>query len=822
MDDNTSNVLRAKAEKLLSEGTIEKLKLDYNDATKLIEELSTYRAELEVQNIELREAQTSLENSRNRYFELFDLAPVGYLTLDGKGIILEANFAASEMFSVGRSFLKNTPLSVLVSSGHKEIFFRHIETVLKSGNKSECELQMRKKDGSIFHVGITSSCVRASQDPLAKILSTIVDITGRKKSEADLREAEQRYRNVSNITSDIAYSCLKSVHTSYHIDWITGAVERITGYSEDDLKTLGCWRGLVIPEDLPVFDKHVIGISPGEMDNCELRLRHKSGNQVWVASSSKCVMDPESSDSFRLYGGIKDISDQKTAFELLRENQDRFRVAAECASDDIYEWNVLTDEVTHYGKLYNVLGYDSNNSPNSSRNWAGLIHPEDRERVTMAVERVLRNEEKFFDVEYRIMRKDGAFSYLADRGALVLDQHGKPHKWVGVISDITERRESEQKNLRLAAIVESSDDAIIGTTLDGIVTSWNRGAENIYGFSAQEIIGKSISMTISPDRLDEMRGFHGQIQRGEPVKHFQTVRLRRDGSDVPVSLTISPIVDRHGQVTGSSAIARDMTEHVKAEQQKEVLQTKLFHLQKMKALGTLVGGIAHDFNNMLQAIIGYAELLLFEKGTDEPGYKELKTIISTGQGGAELVMKLLAFAQESQWLPVDLDINQQVLNSSQLLSLSCSEQIELEFDLTCPMAFVRADPKQIHQILLNLVLNASEAMPNGGHLKIATTNVLLEEEDCKGNHLIKPGKHVMISVKDSGRGMDEATVAKVFDPFFSTKQRGSTRGTGLGLSVVQGLVQKNGGHITCHSETFVGSEFKIYFPSVEIIQQRTQ
>lgn len=817
MDDKTSDVLRTKAQKLLSEGTLERLKLDYHDATRLIEELSTYRAELEVQNTELREAQASLEHSRNRYFELFDLAPVGYLTLDGKGIILEANFAASEMFAVGRSFLKNTPVSVLVSSGHKEIFFRHLETVLNSGNKSECELQMRKKDGSIFHVQMTSSCFKSPLDPLAKVFSTIVDITGRKKIEADLREAERRYRNVSNITSDIAYSCSKSIDTSYFIDWITGATERITGYSVDELKAQGCWRGLVIAEDVPVFDQHVLGILPGEMDNCELRLRHKSGRTVWIASSTKCVPDSESRDSFRLYGGIKDITDKKMTFELLRENQERFRIAADCASDDIYEWNVLTDEVTHYGKLYHILGYDFDNSPKSSKEWAGLVHPEDRERVTMAVERVLRNEEKLFEMEYRILRRDGSFSYVVDRGALVLDRHGNPHKWVGVISDITERRNSEEKNLRLAAIVEHSDDAIIGTTLDGIVTSWNRGAENIYGFTAQEIIGKSISNTIPPDRLDEMRGFGDRIRRGEPTRHFQTVRRSRDGEDVPVSLTVSPIVDRHGEVIGSSAIARDMTEHVKAEQQREALQTKLFHFQKMKALGTLVGGIAHDFNNMLQAIIGYAELLLLDKGTDEPGYKELKTIIRTGEGGAELVRKLLAFAQKSQWLPVNLDLNQHVSNFSQLLSSAFAQRSELEFDLTCPMAIIHADPRQIDQILLNLALNSSEAMPDGGHLKIATINVSMEEEHCKNNHLIKPGKYVMLSVKDMGRGMDEVTVAKVFDPFFSTKQRGSTRGTGLGLSVVQGLVQKNGGHITCHSKPGEGTEFKVFFPAVEAI-----
>jgi CheY-like chemotaxis protein len=218
---------------------------------------------------------------------------------------------------------------------------------------------------------------------------------------------------------------------------------------------------------------------------------------------------------------------------------------------------------------------------------------------------------------------------------------------------------------------------------------------------------------------------------------------------------------------------------------------------------------------MLQVILGYSQLLLEDKKKGDLGYKDLQTIIQAGKGGADLVNKLLAFGQQAPIFPVDLDINYQIRGLIPLIFRTLPEIVKIDVDLTQEPTTIFADPNQIDQVVMNLAINASEAMPNGGHLNLATTTVTLNDEYCRSHSGVKPGKYVMLSLSDTGRGMDKEMLATIFEPFFSTKQRGSTRGTGLGLSVVQGIVEKQGGHVTCESEPGKGSEFRIYFPAIE-------
>ncbi len=262
-------------------------------------------------------------------------------------------------------------------------------------------------------------------------------------------------------------------------------------------------------------------------------------------------------------------------------------------------------------------------------------------------------------------------------------------------------------------------------------------------------------------------------------------------------------------------VITDITDQLRAEQEKEALKTQLFESQKMEALGTLVGGIAHDFNNMLQIVLGYSQILLDDKKKRDQGYQELQTIIETGEGGADLVKKLLAFGQQGQVIPVPLDLNHQVSQLTTLISRTLPHVVQLDLDLIDGPTTIVADHGQIDQLVMSLAINASEAMPDGGALKISTSTVSLDDDYCKSHLEAKPGTYVMLSVRDTGRGMDKETLARIFDPFFSTKERGSTRGTGLGLSVVQGIVQQQGGHVTCESEPGKGTEFKVYFPSIE-------
>lgn len=257
----------------------------------------------------------------------------------------------------------------------------------------------------------------------------------------------------------------------------------------------------------------------------------------------------------------------------------------------------------------------------------------------------------------------------------------------------------------------------------------------------------------------------------------------------------------------------EVENHKKTQLEKEDFQAQLFQSQKMEALGTLVGGIAHDFNNMIQAILGYSELLLMDKKKGDPGLEELQNIIRAGKGGAELVRKLLAFGQRGQTFPVSLNLNRRLIEITKLISRTFPNNITIALDMLDSPATILADPVQIDQVVMNLAINASEAMPNGGRLYISTYIVPAMSVNFQSHLDSKPENYVVLLVRDTGHGMEKEVVDRVFDPFFSTKERGAARGTGLGLSVVQGIVRQQGGYMTCDSAPTQGTEFRVYFPA---------
>ncbi len=264
--------------------------------------------------------------------------------------------------------------------------------------------------------------------------------------------------------------------------------------------------------------------------------------------------------------------------------------------------------------------------------------------------------------------------------------------------------------------------------------------------------------------------------------------------------------DASGQIINYVAIKKDITRE--AELQKQLLQA-----QKMESLGTLAGGIAHDFNNLLTVIGGYSELLLMDKQEGEPGYDDLYKIIVATRRGAELVKNLLAFGSKVEPQLRPLGLNHEIEQIRKLLTRTIPKMIEIELSLANNLSQIKADPVQIGQVLINLALNAQDAMPNGGKLAIETRNESLDEEYSRTHPLVKPGEYVLLAISDTGHGMDEETLERIFEPFYTTKAVG--KGTGLGLAVAYGIVQQHAGFIQCQSEVGCGTRFEIYLPAIE-------
>lgn len=369
---------------------------------------------------------------------------------------------------------------------------------------------------------------------------------------------------------------------------------------------------------------------------------------------------------------------------------------------------------------------------------------------------------------------------------------------------------NDREIARLAAIVDSSDDAIISKSLEGVIETWNAGAERLYGYTAQEVIGRPMSQLLPKNLLEEERAILVKVSQGEHVRNFETVRIHKSGKPIQVSLTISPIRDARGEIIGVSHLARDITE---TKQLRETLQAS----QKMEALGRLAGGVAHDFNNLLTVITGYGTLLQTSLKDDASRREQVAEIMGAAARAAELTRQLLIFSRNQRMRLEALDLNETILNIRTMLGRLIGEDIEIKTQLDPGLDKVDADPGQIGQILMNLAANARDAMPRGGVITIRTETWEVESDAYHQVLGFPPGRYVRLLFSDTGCGMDARTRSRLFEPFFTTKAVG--KGTGLGLATVYGIVKQSGGQISVYSEPGCGTTFAIYLPCKEACYQ---
>ena len=370
---------------------------------------------------------------------------------------------------------------------------------------------------------------------------------------------------------------------------------------------------------------------------------------------------------------------------------------------------------------------------------------------------------------------------------------------------IAERHRAAENLRRMATVVRDSNDAITIQDLDGRITAWNRGAGLMYGYSEHEALQMNIRRLTSPGKVVEQEDFTRRLIAGQTITSFETQRVTKDGRVLDVWMTVTRLMDDAGTPIGIASTERDITE-------RRVLEAQILQAQKMESVGQLAGGVAHDFNNLLTVINSTAELIASQLRATDPLQADIAEIRSAGWRAAALTRQLLAFSRKQVLQPQAVNLTALVADLQPLLRRLISEAILQPVALDGDLANVRVDPTQMEQVIVNLAVNARDAMPDGGTLTIETRNAVVDEVAFGVDPFLPAGAYVMLAVTDTGIGMDQATRRRLFEPFFTTKPPG--RGTGLGLATVYGIVKQSDGSIRVTSEPGKGTRFEIYLPQV--------
>jgi PAS domain S-box-containing protein len=513
------------------------------------------------------------------------------------------------------------------------------------------------------------------------------------------------------------------------------------------------------------------------------------------------------------------------AVEALRESEERFRLAVRGASDGVWDWDLVTGNEWWSARYRELIGYTDDELPASFKSWESILHPDDREPTLEAV-RLQFEGDGTHEIEFRLRTKHHGYRWFLARGAVARDETGKPVRMAGSIQDIDERKQAEESLIeakeQLECLLETSPVAIYRCEPGGKypATFVSDNVERQLGYEPREFTDdpQFWARHIHPDDAARvMANLSDLLEKDHHVHEYRF--LHKDGSYRWMHDESRLVRDADGNLLDVIGSWIDITERKRIEEERRALEAELRQAQKMEAVGQLAAGVAHDFNNLLTVILGNAKLLLpmLEPGCDartaDAAKTRLERITSASQRGAALTRRLLAFGRKEMTKVEVLDPERVIRDAEEMLRRLLRENVAFEVNVAAGTRCIRADAGHIEQIVVNLVLNAHDAMPEGGTLSVTCANADLDQAHANVHTGAGPGPHVMLVVSDTGVGMSKETTEHIFEPFYTTKPMG--KGTGLGLATVYGILRQTGAHISVESELDQGSTFRVYFPAVE-------
>ncbi|MFH1231162.1 MAG: PAS domain S-box protein [Planctomycetota bacterium] len=743
------------------------------------------RALIEVkEQTEYKKTEELLRTSEKKYRELVANSLVGVYQCNLQGDVLFANEALAQLLGCGASEeLIGTNALPFYKNPERRVEF--VDELKKTGMVSNFEVELVSRTGLAKHVFLS-----ATFD--GRIISgMMLDITERKKMEEALKQSEEQWHSlVENAPGIIIIVDEKGI-----IQFINRTV---SGYTIQN--TIGrSMYDYIEPSQHPVVMQCIKQVfRTGQADNYCIKGGGSDGQYAWYETQVGPI---------KYNGQVKavvlisiDITARIQAENALKESEEKFRAIFDNASDGL----LIADIGTHKFYLSNdaiskMLGYSIEEIKNLT---ITDIHPSESLSYVMEQFEKQGRGEITLAKDIPVKRKDGSVFY-ADVNSSQVTVANKLCL-LGVFRDITERKKIDE-SLRVSeqqwrSTFDTISDIICILDISGKTLRCNKAIANIIQKPYNEIVGRPC--------WENFHGTSGRIKECPFERMRQTLRREITIAQIDnkwYEITVDPLRDDAGNLIGAVHIMSDITERKKLEEQ-------LFRSQKMEAIGTLAGGVAHDFNNILTVIQGYTEMALMDMAKNDPLFNHMENILQASQRAADLIRQLLIFGRKHHIKFSDLDINRTIIDLLKMLTRLIGENITITTDLASDSWGIKADNSNIEQVIMNLVVNARDAMPKGGEVTIQTENVVIDEDYCRTNTEATPGQFVRLSITDNGIGMDKETMKRLFEPFFSTKEIG--KGGGLGLSVVYGIVKQHQGWINVYSELAHGTIFTIYLPAV--------
>lgn len=755
------------------------------------------------QRDERRRAEAELRTLTAEHELILNSAGEGIHGIDLEGKIIFENPKAGELLGWKPNELIGRPAHLTIHHTHADRSPYPIEqcpiyaSMHDGGTRRITNDVFWRKDGSSFRVDYVAAPVRDADGTITGSIVTFKDITEQFAAEQRLKLQEQQYRLLFETNPNAMWVFDAK---TLQVLAVNDAATAQYGYTRDEFLTLKV-SDLRLPEERDELWKKLRESNASQRFSGERQHLRKDGAVIDVVIYSSPLI--WNGLGARMVTGV-DVTERRKVQAELHATHQRLRELLAHTPAVIYSLAIEGETVRPLFVSENIerlLGFTAAESASFDW-WLRNLHPDDCERALATLKKSFAHDG--YSMEYRIRHKDGSYHWVHDNNRLIRGANGEPKEMVGVWNDVTERKKTEERLREQSEIIDRAQDAImIRNYHDLRITFWNKGAEQLYGWTAAEVLQRSDVTTLSdPQQAEAIMS----ILRTASEFRGELKQKTKDGRHLVAASRVTVVPNDDGTPRSILIICTDVTEQKK-------LETQLLRAQRLESIGTLASGVAHDLNNIITPILMCAESLR-ETFDPKDAQDALDLIIASARRGAAVVKQVLTFARGIEGERVTINPRHLIEEMADIAQNTFPKSIEVVARYPEDLWSIEGDPTQLHQVLLNLSVNARDAMPEGGSLTIAAENVDLDESYAATMPDAKPGPHVVLWVSDTGTGMPRSTVEKIFDPFFTTKQLG--KGTGLGLSTSLGIVKSHGGFLSVYSEPGRGTTFRIFLPAIDV------